>query len=369
MAIDRRTFLSGIAAASAVPVPAAIAAAPSDAYAAACVDDSGAHAVAVFDPAHPGLTRTTLPARGHDIAVRPGTREAIVFARRPGRFAVVFDRDGRQSPRHIDCAADRHFFGHGVYADNGRLLLSTENDVTRGCGVLGIRDASGGYASIGMFDTGGVGPHDVALLSDARTLVVANGGIDTDPDGRDAILLTEMKSSLTYLDLATGTIGDRVELDAALRLLSIRHLAIGRGDCVLFGCQWEGERTEHPPLVGMHRRGQPVHLFNAPRDIHLRMKNYIGSVAVDASGSIACAAAPKGGLVAYWDLATGRYLGASELADACGLSAMANPGEFLLSSGTGALCTSAVGHPSVLQNAAVAETTIHWDNHVVRFSG
>jgi hypothetical protein len=50
--------------------------------------------------------------------------------------------------------------------------------------VIGVRDASAGYRHIGELPSHGIGPHDLALLSDERTLVVANGGIRTHPDRR-----------------------------------------------------------------------------------------------------------------------------------------------------------------------------------------
>jgi hypothetical protein len=294
------------------------------------------------------------------MALRPGTGELIVFARRPGRFAMALDTEGRKAPQIFDAEAERHFFGHGVFSNDGKLLFSSENDIAGDRGVLGVRDATDGYKPIGCFPTNGIGPHDLALLSDHRTLVVANGGVDTDPNGRDVINLAEMRSSLAYVDLRTGELTETVDLDGSLRFLSIRHLAIGLGDVVAFGCQWQGEVTEHPPLVGLHQRGRTPLLLTAPAEVHRRLRGYIGSVALDVTGERLAASSPKGGLVVYWDIATGRFLGTTELEDVCGLAPAREDAHFVLTSGAGTLASARIGSLQV----STKNLDVHWDNHV-----
>ena len=68
---------------------------------------------------------------------------------------------------------------HGVFSADGRLLYSTENDYDGARGMIGVRDVTGGYKQIGEFPAHGMEPHDIALLSDDRTIVIANGGIRT----------------------------------------------------------------------------------------------------------------------------------------------------------------------------------------------
>src|SRR3546814_8763815 len=115
------------------------------------------------------------------------------------------------------------------------LLRSTETDYKTGCGVLGIYDAGAGCADrrMGEFSTYGVGPHEVVLMPDGRTLCVANGGILTHPDyGKLQLNANNMQPSLAYIDMHSGTLQEQVFLDAALNRLSIRHLvAIGRASC------------------------------------------------------------------------------------------------------------------------------------------
>src|SRR6187200_3661958 len=83
-----------------------------------------------------------------------------------------------------------------------------------------------------------------------------------------------------------------------------RHLAIGAGDVVAFGCQYRGPEEDAPPLIGFHRRGEQPVIVPAPSGTQEGLRNYIGSVAADSSGGIVAASAPKGALVTYWDISS-----------------------------------------------------------------
>ena len=172
--------------------------------------------------------------------------------------------DGR-APTWFNAKADRHFFGHGVFSADGKLLYTTENDYAHAQGIIGIRDATDGYRQIGEFSARGMEPHDVQLLADGRTMVIANGGIKTHPDsGADELNLPDMKPSLVYVDLATGDLLEEQSLAADLHQLSIRHLALAANDTVVFGCQYRGPEENTPPLLGFHRRGEQPVIVPAP---------------------------------------------------------------------------------------------------------
>lgn len=359
MAIDRRRLLSGGLGASigaGLLLPARSLGVGLDLkglYATARADRAGRCSAVVLDLASGReVAQVALPARGHGIAVRPGNGpasragpECVAFARRPGNFGVVFGRNG-EAPRWLPTRDDRHFFGHGLYAPDGRLLLTTENDFERGTGVIGVRDVEAGYRRIGEITSGGIDPHEAVLLSDRRTLVVANGGIRTHPDDpRVEIDLPAMQPCLAYVDTETGDLLERHELPGAMNMLSIRHLAVGAGDAVVFGCQWRGTPWHTQPVIGWHRRGKPLQLAALPADITLRLRNYIASVAVNASGEHAIATAPRGGIAVVIEVSTGAQVAAIELADVYG--AAPSPGSgFMLSSEAGTIAgAAAAGRP------------------------
>jgi len=217
-----------------------------------------------------------LPGRGHDITLRPDGGELVAFARRPGRFAVAVPV-GAGQPIWFATRPDRHFFGHGSFSADGRLLYATENDYDSAKGVIGVRDVAAGYKQIGEFEAHGMEPHDVALLSDGRTMVIANGGIRTHPDSEGELNLPDMQPSLVYVDTETGDLLEEHRLAPALHQLSIRHLAIGASDVVAFGCQYRGSEVDAPPLIGFHRCGEEPAIVPAPRGTQQGLRNYIGS--------------------------------------------------------------------------------------------
>ena len=361
MSLDRRSFLLSLASSAAMlALPAGATAAPdAECFAAARRDDRGNFSAALFT-LDGDVRAVELPQRGHDITLKPDGREWVAFARRPGRFGVAIPLDARP-PVWFAAKSDRHFFGHGVFSGDGRLLYTTENDYGRAAGVIGVRDATAGYKQIGEFSAHGLEPHDIALLADGRTMVIANGGIQTHPDrGDDELNIPDMQPSLVYVDLATGDLLEEQRLAPALHQLSIRHLAIAAGGTVVFGCQYRGPEENAPALVGFHRRGETPVIVEAPAETQIGLRNYVGSVAADSAGVIVAASAPKGGLVAYWDVAGRRFLGVSNLNDGCGLAPTHRSAHFLLTSGEGWLATADPDGDMARQSSG-----FQWDNHAI----
>lgn len=333
-------------------------------FAATRREASGGYSAALFT-IKGDVRAIPLPERGHDIAVRPGGREVVVFARRPGRFAIAFTANKKLRPVEFFAAGNRHFYGHGVFSPDGRLLYTTENDYENGVGVIGVRDVGAGYRQIGEFPSHGVGPHDMALLDDGETMVIANGGIETTPEtGRQMLNLAEMEPSLVYVNRHHGELVEKQILPQALHQLSIRHLAVAGRNRVVFGCQFKGDKFERPALMGFHDRGGEVRLSSAPEAVQDAMKNYVGSVAVDAAGEVIAASAPRGNMITFWRARDGAYLGRRDMQDGCGVAGARRRGGFLLTSGVGLL---AVGRPLARPGALPVETTnFQWDNHAER---
>ncbi|MGF1649310.1 MAG: DUF1513 domain-containing protein [Hyphomicrobiaceae bacterium] len=316
-----------------------------------------------------------LPGRGHDAAWCKATRTCVIFARRPGTFAVAISPDHNHRPVTFASPAGRHFYGHGVFSTDGRLLYATENDYEAATGCLGIYDATDRFRRIGEFPSHGTGPHDIALIEGGRTLVVANGGIETHPDiggGREKLNLPTMEPSLAYIDSVTGDLIESHRLPADLSRLSLRHLAIGAGARTVIGSQFEGAPEAEVPLVTIHRRGRSLVRVDLGESLARRFRGYVSSVAVDTSGDIAAVTSARGGVVAFIDVSTGRLLGHRTLADVSGVAplplrvegragaGLGRPrGGFLLTSGHGIIAEAAASDTDDHTTA----TPWHWDNH------
>lgn len=326
---------------------------------------AGRHEVALLDEAGRDVSVLALPDRGHSFAIDTQRQRAVVFGRQPGFYALAFTLPACSVAEALPLPEDRHFFGHGVFSADGSRLFATENDFDAGRGVIGVYDARPGrqWERLGEFDTGGIGPHELVLMPDGRTLCVANGGLLTHPDfGKEPLNLSTMQPSLAYVDAQDGRVLEKVVLDPSLYQLSIRHLALASG-AVWFACQHQGPATEQPPLLGRHRRGQRPELFMAPRRLQQDLRNYIGSIAADAERGRIATSSPVGGSVAFWDAGSGRCLGAAARADGCGVAPL-HDGRFLVSDGFGAIVEAGADtEPHLLVDVA---RDMAWDNHLRR---
>lgn len=369
--LDRRAFLAvaaGTAGAGILSVRPAPgwAAADEDAFAACVRTDDGRFAVAVVSVAGEILQLHPMPDRGHDVAFDRVSGRCVAFARRPGTFAVVFERGGRAPPEVIVAAPGRHFFGHGVFSADGARLYATEHDIAGGEGRIGVYDARDRFRRIDEFPSGGIGPHELVWCADGRTLAIANGGLETDPAfGRRVLNEAGVRSSLTLVDASAGRIVAVAGTGTGLDMLSIRHLALDHAGAVWFGCQFEGDPLEAPPLVGRMGLDGAVEMIALPEEVRHRPRNYIGSVAVTGNGSTVVLSSPRGGLLVGFDTASRAFIGTIELADGCGL---APHGDGLTATaGTGRIVEVACDDDGFAA-MPVAGVPVAFDNHLARLA-
>lgn len=365
MAIDRRAFLASAAAvlASARELPALAGVTPSPRYLSAVRWSDGRYGLVIVGIEGHIEHEIALDARGHDAALSPDRRLAVAFARRPGTFAVALDLARGEAFALFETPPDRHFYGHGAFSADGRLLYATENDYESARGVLGVYDVGAGFRRIGEIPTHGVGPHDVLLLRDGRTLCVANGGIETHPaSGRAKLNIDNMRPSLAFIDRETGELRARHELATGLARLSIRHLCADAGGNVWLGGQWEGAAEEAPELIGRAGLDSPLRLITPAAPLGTQLKGYIGAVAASDDGRIIAASAPRAGRTVLVDAETGAVVGGTTMADCCGVAPEHDRG-IAVSSGVGALRVARAG-----ETGAPARTFagLSFDNHLRR---
>jgi hypothetical protein len=358
--IDRRDFLraAGVTFLSSL-APAAFAEtlAADAVFATAYQRRDGAYGAAILSEAGKILHTIDLPDRGHGIAYDPVSGRSVVFARQPGTFFVAFDPAGRTPPITVESVAGRHFFGHGVFSPDGKLLYATENDFDNAAGMIGVYDARNGFARIGEFPTYGVGPHELLLLGDKSTIAIANGGIETHPDfGRAKLNLPTMKPSYVLVDRETGHLIEKHELPPALHQLSIRHMDTDETGAVWFGCQHEGPATERPALVGRAVRGKELELIGMPEDVLSGFRNYIGSVAANRDAGTIAVTSPQGNSYAVIEAASQKVVAVERLTEVCGVAP--DHSGFMVTTGTGTI---------VEFDGKSSEDAEHvWDNHVLR---
>jgi hypothetical protein len=362
MIVDRRVFLAGTGAllAKGLQPRAASALATGEALILApAMRPDGNFAVLILGERGDLVREIGLPARGHDLAVHRESGRAVAFARRPGTFAVAFNINAREAPHVFTAQPDRHFFGHGAYSADGKLLFATENDNTAGTGLVGIYDATDSYKRIGEFPTRGIGTHEAILLPDGKTLAIANGGIETNPEwGREELNLPTMDPSLALVDIDGHLIGQH-RLPPGYHQLSIRHLAIDSGGKIWFGTQWAGDPLAAPPLVGRASLEKGLELVTMPQRELADMRRYVGALAASRDGTIISASAPRGGYVVHFSAETGNYVGRTQIPDSSGI---AGYGEKTILASNGGGLIMEVGADGASRK--VTDRPVAFDNHL-----
>ena len=354
MILSRRVFLAG-AGTLLLPYGASISAAQIPAgplFAAAWLDGDKA-GFAILDRDGAILRSIPLPGRGHDVVADGRGDWLVAFARRPGTFAVAISRSGQHDPVAFATPPDRHFYGHGCFSRNGRLLYATENDFANARGLIGIYDVTAGFRRIGEFSSFGLDPHELMLMADGRTLCIANGGIETHPDfGRAKLNLDSMEPSIVFIDVATGDLVEKHVLPAALRRLSTRHMDVDGHGRVWIGCQYEGPKADTPPLLLRVAKGEEIDFVDLPDAVLPRLANYVGSVACNKDTSQLVITSPHGNCAIILDAQDGRVVRLIEETDVCG--AAPDRTAFILSSAEGRF--GEVSEP------------VGWDNHIARLT-
>ena len=354
---DRRAFMAGMLATGLLPKPT-WAEVGSPAFLTAGMKPDGAYVLCGLSDRGRIDFELPLPARGHAAAAHPTLAEAVAFARRPGTFAIVIDCSTGREKARLHAPAGRHFYGHGAFSADGDLLFTTENDFEAARGGVGVWDARNAYRRMGEFSSGGVGPHDIKLLPDRKTLAVANGGIETHPEtGRAKLNLPAMRPALSYLSLE-GRLEESIVLEQSLRKNSIRHLAVAKDGTVAFAMQWQGDLIEHPPLLGVHRNGSPAEFLETTRQETERMAGYAGSVAFSLGMDRIAVTSPRGGVAQVFDVRARSLIDQAEIEDVCGVAASAE--SFLLTSGLGYIVSDAL-----TRRQTERKNSIFWDNHLV----
>ena len=257
-----------------------------------------------------------VPTRAHGL-LRETSGSLLAVARRPGDWLLRWDRDGRALAWHW-IEPRRAFAGHILASVDGCTLYTTETDLDTGAGLIGVRDA-GSMEKRAEWPTHGIDPHQLLWdASHAGSLIVANGGVPTQPEtGRVKHDLDRMDSSLARLDATTGELLGQWRLDD--RRLSLRHLAWNTASAnnpVLgIALQAEHDSAEAKagsPILALFD-GQTLRTTSAPQSL----AGYGGDIA--ALGAHIAVSCPRAQGVALFSV-SGIWQGMQALNEACALA-------------------------------------------------
>lgn len=367
--ISRRAFLVGLGGIGAVGVIGVVSTTPGSLLlsgqkqwlVSGCSDNKGNFFAAAFDLQGQLINKVALPARAHQVIPlksKPG--HALVFARRPGQYVLEIDFIRGEVVNHIAVSDNQRFYGHGALIKNDSLLLTTENDYKNGKGLIVLRDRVTQQV-VEQYDSGGIGPHQLAVMphSNEKQIVIANGGIQTHPEhSRKKLNLDSMQPNLAYMDLITGQIADKFELEN--KRLSIRHLDVSAQGKVVAGLQYQGVSTDEVPLAISHHGENELSLLKADTDTWRSMKQYTASVCINSKSNTVVITCPKADLLTFWQLDSNTFISSHKLKDGAGATLIDD--SFVASTGRGRIISQ--HDPLKTYRVRGDFNDLRWDNHM-----
>lgn len=305
--------------------------------------------------------------RGHGLCQNPvNTEQVVMFARRPGNYGVRLNTSTGEVDGRFECADDRYMHGHGCFSADGKKLFSTESSISSGQGKIAIRDSKT-LELIGEFESYGIGPHEVKLMPDGFTLVVANGGLLTHPDsGRKVLNLDTMRSTLSYIDSRSGELIS--EHTVPEPKASIRHLDVAPDGTVAIALQVQRKAMDNnnlTALAAIHKPGQAISMLIAPENLTQKLHDYMGSVAINNESRIAAFTSPKGDLALFWHLDDLTLQGYHAFHDVCGLAVSQSNKFFILSNSAGKIRQINALTLQEDVDKRMYFPNVSWDNHML----
>lgn len=305
MSLKRRQWLQGMAVLATLPLGTWAKSKPAPQFAAAWAVGADMFVGVLQTPTSSKdalrvLHAHAVPTRAHGMTQLPdGT---LLFAsRRPGDWLLRVRPDGQEDWLWIE--PDRAFNGHVIASHDGKHLYTTETDLADSQGLIGVRDVQS-LEKVAEWRTGGMDPHQLLLDRDG-SLVVANGGIPTQPEtGRRKLKLTHMDSSIARLHPKQhGAITGQWRLQDPR--LSLRHLSWGPAVAWAPERRWLGialqaehddaQQKQQAPVLAL-LDGERLHI--APVPAGAEWQGYGGDISSNASHfAVTC---PRANVLTWW---------------------------------------------------------------------
>ena len=305
--------------------------------------------------------------RGHGMCQNPvNPQHVIMFSRRPGTLGIKVNLASGEVDQVFHCDEFHHMHGHGCFSADGTKLFYTESNYVTGEGKITVRDGQT-LTLLNRFSSYGIGPHEMALMPDAKTLVVANGGLRTPPDtGRKVLNYDTMRSTLVYINSENGQLMSEHQVSETKA--SIRHLDVASDGTVAVALQVQRAAMNDDHMVNLaavHKPGEPLQMLTAPIALLAKLNDYMGSVKIHSQNRIAAFTSPKGDMALFWHLDDLSLQGFHAFHDVCGLTVSADKRYFVLSNSAGKIrqIDSATLEEDKTKRLFFADKS--WDNHMM----
>jgi len=314
-----------------------------------------------------GLTKNTDSLlsgfRGHGLTKHPINKSiALMFSRRPGNQAILMDLKTKKMVGHFTSPDHLYMEGHGCFSHDGRFLFCTESNKQTHQGIITVRETTS-YKVIKEIPSGGIGPHEIQIMPNQNTLVIANGGLIKDSKGH-VINTQSMKSNITFLNYDLGKILSTY--DGEHSQASLRHLDISNDGIVAIAMQAQVYNPERlMPLTSLINKDGSKTVLNAPDHLLKKLNGYVGSVRINNKYRTAAFTSPRGDIALFWNIDNGVFLGQQFFHNVCGLTVSTDEEYFVLSNSAGKI--RQIHASTLVENTDLRRhfPSFQWDNHMI----
>ncbi len=292
----------------------------------------------------------------HGIHLHPDQPNRLAVFEKKGPHACEIDLANLRITRVIKTDEKRHFYGHGSYSADNKLLYCTETYLDGYDGIIAVRD-SDTHEYLGEFPTYGKEPHECKLIDNGNVLVVTNGG------GR----MNDEPASVTYIDVKSEKLLDKVLLTNPD--LNTGHMAIGDdGSLVVVSAPRAGLDNSSLGGVSIRPSGESMQTIASPVDVTKRMKGEALSVVIHDKQRIAAVTHPDGDMVTFWQIDKRQLLHTIPLPRPRGVSISTDGKFFLISYDTNPKLMKVSAANIKANPAIVSENTFISGSHIYNWS-
>lgn len=301
----------------------------------------------------------TFFAHGFTLDPRNPNR-AIIFEKR-GPGAAEVELSHAQFMRPMTTTADRAFYGHGTFSQDGSVIFVAESIHKTHKGLVSIRDGRT-LQSIGEFPTYGENPHDVLLTDGGKTLVVTNSG-GPFPDG-DA-------PCVAFIDVQSRRLLHKYTFTTPR--INAGHVALSKkGEMVVASAPRDGLPPTDIGAVSLAHKGKDPVTMTEPKAVTSGMIGESLSINIHEPTQRAVVTTPEGNQVTAWSLTEQKFLRAWEKPKARGVMQTLDGQHFVICHGTTATVTfvstrTLEEEPELqIENSMIAGSHIYsWDGALV----
>lgn len=230
----------------------------------------------------------------HGLSPNPSCPTQLVVCEKIGPGAAVIDLETMSLVETIPTDPDRYYYGHCVHSKNGEIFYTTETYRSSLQGTIVIRETRSNQV-IGEFPSYGAAPHECYLINEGKTMVVTNGGGDSNGD----------KPNVAYIDIDSQQLLRREHLTN--RHINAGHLMHAEnGSLIVVSAPRAGLGADKLGGVSIQPHGKLMRSVTSPKKVVNSMKGEALSVAVHQD--TAMVTHPTGNMLTCWSTKDRRLL-------------------------------------------------------------